>query len=93
MKVASLESCFPTFLFFPKLFCPVMTDSTQAFPFFYLFVYLFVFTEEKFITDENIVKACEATEEDLLVVHTKRYLNRLKVVFSQHCQPYIYVAA
>ncbi|XP_053172779.1 histone deacetylase 11 [Scomber japonicus] len=34
--------------------------------------------EEQFITDGNIVKAREATEEDLLVVHTKRYLNRLK---------------
>lgn len=36
MKVASLESCFPTFLFFPKPFCPVMTE---AFPFFYLFIF------------------------------------------------------
>lgn len=35
--------------------------------------------EEKFLTDENIVEACEATEEDLLVVHTKGYLSRLKV--------------
>ncbi|KAM9859214.1 histone deacetylase 11 [Aulostomus maculatus] len=34
--------------------------------------------EEKFITDGNIVQACEASEEDLLVVHTKRYINRLK---------------
>ncbi|XP_034023261.1 histone deacetylase 11 [Thalassophryne amazonica] len=34
--------------------------------------------EEQFINDENIVKAHEATEEDLLVVHTKRYLNKLK---------------
>uniref|UniRef100_A0A671X2G6 Histone deacetylase 11 n=1 Tax=Sparus aurata TaxID=8175 RepID=A0A671X2G6_SPAAU len=34
--------------------------------------------EEQFITDGNIVEACEATEEDLLVVHSKRYLNRLK---------------
>ncbi|XP_035517634.1 histone deacetylase 11 [Morone saxatilis] len=34
--------------------------------------------EEQFITDGNIVEAREATEEDLLVVHTKRYLNRLK---------------
>lgn len=38
--------------------------------------------EEKFLTDENIVEACEATEEDLLVVHTKGYLNRLKVMLS-----------
>ncbi|XP_035244624.1 histone deacetylase 11 isoform X3 [Anguilla rostrata] len=34
--------------------------------------------EEQFITDGNIVEAREATEEDLLVVHTKRYLNKLK---------------
>ncbi|CAJ1051860.1 histone deacetylase 11 [Xyrichtys novacula] len=34
--------------------------------------------EEEFITDENLIEAREATEEDLLVVHTKRYLNRLK---------------
>ncbi|KAG7495175.1 hypothetical protein JOB18_045532 [Solea senegalensis] len=34
--------------------------------------------EEQFLTDGNIVEAREATEEDLLVVHTKRYLNRLK---------------
>lgn len=39
-------------------------------------------SEEKFITDGTIVEAREATEEDLLVVHTKRYLNRLKVTFS-----------
>ncbi|XP_071349811.1 histone deacetylase 11 isoform X2 [Trachinotus anak] len=34
--------------------------------------------EEQFISDGDIVGALEATEEDLLVVHTKRYLNRLK---------------
>ncbi|XP_029358772.1 histone deacetylase 11 isoform X3 [Echeneis naucrates] len=34
--------------------------------------------EEQFIHDGNIVGALEATEEDLLVVHTKHYLNRLK---------------
>ncbi|XP_013881770.1 histone deacetylase 11 [Austrofundulus limnaeus] len=34
--------------------------------------------EEQFIHDGNIVEAREATEEDLLVVHSKRYLNRLK---------------
>uniref|UniRef100_A0A3B4A7S0 Histone deacetylase 11 n=1 Tax=Periophthalmus magnuspinnatus TaxID=409849 RepID=A0A3B4A7S0_9GOBI len=34
--------------------------------------------EEQFITDENIVEAREASEQDLLVTHTKRYLNRLK---------------
>ncbi|CAG5943865.1 unnamed protein product, partial [Menidia menidia] len=33
---------------------------------------------EQFITDEIIVEAREATEEDLLVVHSKRYLNKLK---------------
>uniref|UniRef100_A0A8C1LTK8 Uncharacterized protein n=1 Tax=Cyprinus carpio TaxID=7962 RepID=A0A8C1LTK8_CYPCA len=35
--------------------------------------------EEQFITDEIIVLAREASEADLLVVHTARYLNRLKV--------------
>ncbi|XP_062842937.1 histone deacetylase 11 isoform X2 [Trichomycterus rosablanca] len=34
--------------------------------------------EEQFITDETIVPAREASEEDLLVVHTKRYLSKLK---------------
>nr|XP_014349660.1 PREDICTED: histone deacetylase 11 isoform X4 [Latimeria chalumnae] len=34
--------------------------------------------EEKLITDDTIVEAREATEEDLLVVHTRRYLNKLK---------------
>ncbi|XP_031731229.1 histone deacetylase 11 isoform X1 [Anarrhichthys ocellatus] len=34
--------------------------------------------EEQLVTDGNMVEAREATEEDLLVVHTKRYLNRLK---------------
>ncbi|XP_053509619.1 histone deacetylase 11 isoform X1 [Ictalurus furcatus] len=34
--------------------------------------------EEQFITDETIVAAREASEEDLLVVHTKRYLSKLK---------------
>ncbi|KAL1007861.1 hypothetical protein UPYG_G00092620 [Umbra pygmaea] len=34
--------------------------------------------EDNVITDGSIVEAQEATEEDLLVVHTKRYLNRLK---------------
>uniref|UniRef100_A0A3Q2PD47 Histone deacetylase 11 n=1 Tax=Fundulus heteroclitus TaxID=8078 RepID=A0A3Q2PD47_FUNHE len=36
------------------------------------------FLKEQFITDGNIVEAREATEEDLLVVHSKRYLSRLK---------------
>ncbi|KAM4721756.1 histone deacetylase 11 [Rhinophrynus dorsalis] len=34
--------------------------------------------EERLITDDTIVAAIEATEEDLLVVHTRRYLNKLK---------------
>ncbi|KAL7986283.1 hypothetical protein Chor_011449 [Crotalus horridus] len=34
--------------------------------------------EAKLITDDLIVQAREATEEDLLVVHTRHYLNRLK---------------
>uniref|UniRef100_A0A8C5HC67 Histone deacetylase domain-containing protein n=1 Tax=Gouania willdenowi TaxID=441366 RepID=A0A8C5HC67_GOUWI len=34
--------------------------------------------EDQFFTDRNIVEALEATEDDLLVVHTKRYLSRLK---------------
>ncbi|XP_077181718.1 histone deacetylase 11 isoform X4 [Paroedura picta] len=34
--------------------------------------------EEKLIADDVIVRAQEATEQDLLVVHTRRYLNRLK---------------
>ncbi|XP_008319195.1 histone deacetylase 11 [Cynoglossus semilaevis] len=37
--------------------------------------------EEQFLTDDNIVEAREAAEEDLLIVHTKRYLNRLKWSF------------
>ncbi|XP_074139775.1 histone deacetylase 11 isoform X2 [Sminthopsis crassicaudata] len=34
--------------------------------------------EENFLTDVMIVEAREATEEDLRVVHTQRYLNKLK---------------
>ncbi|XP_067907896.1 histone deacetylase 11 isoform X2 [Heterodontus francisci] len=37
--------------------------------------------EEKMINDETIVKAREAQEDDLLVVHTRRYLNKLKWSF------------
>lgn len=37
--------------------------------------------EEKLITDDLIVQAREATDEDLLVVHTRRYLNKLKWSF------------
>ncbi|XP_063796680.1 histone deacetylase 11 isoform X3 [Pseudophryne corroboree] len=38
----------------------------------------FRLSDEKLITDDTIVAAKEATEEDLLVVHTRRYLNKLK---------------
>ncbi|KAF4803901.1 Histone deacetylase 11 [Turdus rufiventris] len=37
--------------------------------------------EEKLIADDLIVQAREATDEDLLVVHTRRYLNKLKVLY------------
>ncbi|XP_042310970.1 histone deacetylase 11 isoform X2 [Sceloporus undulatus] len=37
--------------------------------------------EAKLIADDSIVQAREATEEDLLVVHTRQYLNRLKWSF------------
>ncbi|KAI6077364.1 Histone deacetylase 11 isoform X1 [Aix galericulata] len=37
--------------------------------------------EEKLIGDDLIVQAREATDEDLLVVHTRRYLNKLKWSF------------
>ncbi|XP_059800090.1 histone deacetylase 11 isoform X2 [Hemitrygon akajei] len=37
--------------------------------------------EEMMIKDETIVKALEAQEDDLLVVHSKRYLNKLKWSF------------
>nr|XP_033782314.1 histone deacetylase 11 isoform X1 [Geotrypetes seraphini] len=37
--------------------------------------------EEKLIADDTIVVAQEATDEDLLVVHTRRYLNKLKWSF------------
>ncbi|KAI4798907.1 hypothetical protein KUCAC02_020400 [Chaenocephalus aceratus] len=43
--------------------------------------------EEQFLTDENMVEAREASEEDLLVVHTKRYLNKLKVTQITHNTP------
>ncbi|KAK2534437.1 Hdac11 [Columba livia] len=38
-------------------------------------------SEEKLIADDLIVQAREATDEDLLVVHTRRYLNKLKWSF------------
>uniref|UniRef100_A0A8D1BX61 Histone deacetylase 11 n=1 Tax=Sus scrofa TaxID=9823 RepID=A0A8D1BX61_PIG len=34
--------------------------------------------EEKLLTDSMLVEAREASDEDLLVVHTRRYLNELK---------------
>uniref|UniRef100_A0A2K5SAF2 Histone deacetylase 11 n=1 Tax=Cebus imitator TaxID=2715852 RepID=A0A2K5SAF2_CEBIM len=34
--------------------------------------------EEKLLSDSMLVEAREASEEDLLVVHTRRYLNELK---------------
>nr|XP_009686457.1 PREDICTED: histone deacetylase 11 isoform X1 [Struthio camelus australis] len=37
--------------------------------------------EEKLVVDDLIVQAREATEDDLLVVHTRRYLNKLKWSF------------
>ncbi|XP_021264988.1 histone deacetylase 11 isoform X2 [Numida meleagris] len=39
------------------------------------------FLKEKLIGDDLIVQAREATDEDLLVVHTRRYLNKLKWSF------------
>lgn len=41
--------------------------------------------EEKLIADDLIVQAREATDEDLLVVHTRRYLNKLKVLYLLVC--------
>lgn len=38
-----------------------------------------VVSEEKLLTDSMLVEAREALDEDLLVVHTRRYLNELKV--------------
>lgn len=42
-------------------------------------------SEEKLIADDLIVQAREATDEDLLVVHTRRYLNKLKVLYLLMC--------
>ncbi|XP_064288233.1 histone deacetylase 11 isoform X6 [Passer domesticus] len=44
-----------------------------------------VVAEEKLIADDLIVQAREATDEDLLVVHTRRYLNKLKVLYLLMC--------
>ncbi|XP_054243461.1 histone deacetylase 11 [Indicator indicator] len=40
-----------------------------------------IVAEEKLIADDLIVQAREAADEDLLVVHTRRYLNKLKWSF------------
>ena len=40
--------------------------------------------EEQFVTDENMVPALEASEEDLKVAHTKSYLSSLKVHTHTH---------
>lgn len=42
-----------------------------------------VVPEEKLLSDGMLVEAREASEEDLLVVHTRRYLNELKVQFHR----------
>lgn len=42
-----------------------------------------VVPEEKLLSDGMLVEAREASEEDLLVVHTRRYLNELKVQFRR----------
>lgn len=39
----------------------------------------FVVSEENLLSDSMLVEAREASDEDLLVVHTRRYLNELKV--------------
>eukprot|EP00069_Balaena_mysticetus_P006931 bmy_18526T0 len=39
----------------------------------------FVVSEEKLLSDSMLVEAREASDEDLLVVHTRRYLNELKI--------------
>ncbi|XP_065264570.1 histone deacetylase 11 [Emys orbicularis] len=49
--------------------------------------------EEKLIADDLIVQAREATEEDLLVVHTRRYLNKLKNHILEGFQEWSFVVA
>uniref|UniRef100_A0A8C9KH18 Histone deacetylase 11 n=1 Tax=Panthera tigris altaica TaxID=74533 RepID=A0A8C9KH18_PANTA len=39
--------------------------------------------EEKLLSDGMLVEAREASDEDLLVVHTRRYLNELKFLFER----------
>ncbi|XP_072328642.1 histone deacetylase 11 isoform X4 [Scyliorhinus torazame] len=45
------------------------------------------------INDESIVKAQEAQEDDLLVVHSKRYLNKLKNHFLEGLQEWSFIVA
>ncbi|XP_072928263.1 histone deacetylase 11 isoform X3 [Hemitrygon akajei] len=45
------------------------------------------------IKDETIVKALEAQEDDLLVVHSKRYLNKLKNHFLEGLQEWSFIVA
>lgn len=58
--------------------------------------YFFPLPEEKLIADDLIVQAREAADEDLLVVHTRRYLNKLKVLyfmcFSTSCLQFLFKA-
>ncbi|XP_072928261.1 histone deacetylase 11 isoform X1 [Hemitrygon akajei] len=49
--------------------------------------------EEMMIKDETIVKALEAQEDDLLVVHSKRYLNKLKNHFLEGLQEWSFIVA
>ncbi|XP_043827983.1 histone deacetylase 11 isoform X2 [Dromiciops gliroides] len=49
--------------------------------------------EENFLTDIMMVEAREATEEDLLVVHTQRYLNKLKNCILQSSPEWSFVVA
>nr|XP_060615284.1 histone deacetylase 11 isoform X1 [Anolis sagrei ordinatus] len=49
--------------------------------------------EAKLITDDSIVRAQEASEEDLLVVHTRQYLNRLKKHILESFEEWSFVVA
>ncbi|XP_062924202.1 histone deacetylase 11 isoform X2 [Mobula hypostoma] len=49
--------------------------------------------EEMMIKDETIIKALEAQEDDLLVVHSKRYLNKLKNHFLEGLQEWSFIVA
>lgn len=46
--------------------------------------------EEKLLSDGMLVEAREASEEDLLVVHTRRYLNELKVQYHWGLRAQLY---